>query len=74
MSHLKARKCSCTGSDGFVSPILVDSLAGYQSARLYKMFRGTDFKKNTFATACLFPGVAFAIFLVLDIAVAVEGP
>jgi hypothetical protein len=37
------------------------------------MFRGTDFKRNTLMTAFLFPGVVFTVFLILDIAVAVEG-
>jgi hypothetical protein len=49
------------------------SFAGYHSSRLYKTFRGTDFRKNTLLTAFLFPGVVFGIFLVLDIAVAAVG-
>ncbi|KAL7747002.1 Transmembrane 9 superfamily member 2 [Sorochytrium milnesiophthora] len=42
------------------------SLAGYNSARLYKTFGGEHWKKNVFLTAFLFPGVIFGIFLFLN--------
>lgn len=45
---------------------------GYNSSRLYKTFRGTDFKKNTLVTAFLFPGVIFTIFMILNFAVAAQ--
>eukprot|EP00640_Fibrocapsa_japonica_P000947 CAMPEP_0113938088 /NCGR_PEP_ID=MMETSP1339-20121228/4497_1 /TAXON_ID=94617 /ORGANISM="Fibrocapsa japonica" /LENGTH=647 /DNA_ID=CAMNT_0000941025 /DNA_START=137 /DNA_END=2080 /DNA_ORIENTATION=+ /assembly_acc=CAM_ASM_000762 len=47
--------------------VFLGSVAGYYSARLYKMFRGTDFKNNTMLTALLFPGTCFGIFFVIDI-------
>eukprot|EP00252_Welwitschia_mirabilis_P005187 TRINITY_DN1567_c0_g1_i1.p1 TRINITY_DN1567_c0_g1~~TRINITY_DN1567_c0_g1_i1.p1 ORF type:complete len:644 (+),score=75.82 TRINITY_DN1567_c0_g1_i1:60-1991(+) len=40
--------------------------AGYSSARLYKMFKGTDWKKTTLKTALMFPGIVFCIFFVLN--------
>eukprot|EP00268_Persea_americana_P016646 TRINITY_DN1788_c0_g1_i4.p1 TRINITY_DN1788_c0_g1~~TRINITY_DN1788_c0_g1_i4.p1 ORF type:complete len:640 (+),score=91.65 TRINITY_DN1788_c0_g1_i4:162-2081(+) len=40
--------------------------AGYSSARLYKMFKGTEWKKVTVKTAFMFPAVVFAIFFVLN--------
>ncbi|XP_031480719.1 transmembrane 9 superfamily member 8-like [Nymphaea colorata] len=40
--------------------------AGYSSARLYKMFKGTEWKKVTLKTAFMFPGVVFSIFFVLN--------
>ncbi|KAL8502446.1 hypothetical protein ACS0TY_021548 [Phlomoides rotata] len=40
--------------------------AGYASTRLYKMFKGTEWKKITLKTAFTFPGILFAIFFVLN--------
>ncbi|RWR82576.1 transmembrane 9 superfamily member 10-like protein [Cinnamomum micranthum f. kanehirae] len=40
--------------------------AGYSSARLYKMFKGTEWKKVTVKTAFMFPAIVFAIFFVLN--------
>ncbi|CAK9175733.1 unnamed protein product [Ilex paraguariensis] len=40
--------------------------AGYVSARLYKMFKGTEWKKIAFRTAFLFPATVFAVFFVLN--------
>ncbi|KAH6758209.1 transmembrane nine 7 [Perilla frutescens var. frutescens] len=34
---------------------------GYASARLYKMFNGTEWKTNALKTALLFPGILFAV-------------
>ena len=42
------------------------SFAGYFSARLYKYFKGTEWKTNTLLTAFLTPGVIFVIFSVLN--------
>merc|ERR1719476_85359 len=42
-------------------------LAGYTSARLYKVFNGDDWKMATLLTALLFPGVVFLIFFVLNL-------
>lgn len=41
-------------------------IGGYSSARLYKLFHGTNWKKITLKTAFMFPSIAFAIFLVLN--------
>lgn len=46
--------------------IFMGLLAGYASARLYKMFKGTEWKKITLKTAFMFPGICFAIFFVLN--------
>ncbi|KAF3779908.1 Transmembrane 9 superfamily member 8 [Nymphaea thermarum] len=40
--------------------------AGYSSARMYKMFKGTEWKKITLKTAFMFPGVVFIIFFILN--------
>ena len=40
--------------------------AGYSSARLYKMIKGSEWKKNTLKTAFMFPGIVFCIFFVLN--------
>jgi transmembrane 9 superfamily member 2/4 len=47
-------------------------VAGYASARLYKLFHGKDWKRSTLLTATLFPGVIFALFSVLNIIGTVE--
>ncbi|KAK8931034.1 hypothetical protein KSP39_PZI016257 [Platanthera zijinensis] len=46
--------------------VFMGLLAGYSSARLYKMFKGTEWKKITLKTAFMFPGIVFAIFFVLN--------
>uniref|UniRef100_A0A0D6R1M1 Transmembrane 9 superfamily member n=1 Tax=Araucaria cunninghamii TaxID=56994 RepID=A0A0D6R1M1_ARACU len=46
--------------------VFMGLFAGYSSSRLYKMFKGTEWRKNTLKTAFLFPGVAFCIFFVLN--------
>eukprot|EP00392_Amoebophrya_sp_AT5.2_P004052 g4057.t1 len=47
--------------------VLMGSLAGYYSARLYKMFNGQDWKATTLLTAFWFPGVAFLAFFVINL-------
>eukprot|EP00879_Flechtneria_rotunda_P003817 GHRR01004057.1.p1 GENE.GHRR01004057.1~~GHRR01004057.1.p1 ORF type:complete len:639 (+),score=130.92 GHRR01004057.1:208-2124(+) len=42
-------------------------LAGYSAARLYKGFRGDQWKQMTVRTALLFPGIVFGVFFVLDL-------
>mmetsp|Transcript_12536 Transcript_12536/g.36513 ORF Transcript_12536/g.36513 Transcript_12536/m.36513 type:complete len:623 (+) Transcript_12536:65-1933(+) len=42
-------------------------LAGYCSARFYKMWKGEDWKKTTLMTAFLYPGTVFLIFFVLNL-------
>ncbi|KAH7294029.1 hypothetical protein KP509_28G053300 [Ceratopteris richardii] len=41
-------------------------LGGYSSARLFKMFKGTEWKRNSLKTAFIFPGAAFCIFFILN--------
>jgi transmembrane 9 superfamily member 2/4 len=45
------------------------SFAGYASARLYKMFRGKAWKRNTTLTAFAFPGTIYAVAFVLNLLV-----
>eukprot|EP00252_Welwitschia_mirabilis_P005190 TRINITY_DN1567_c0_g1_i4.p1 TRINITY_DN1567_c0_g1~~TRINITY_DN1567_c0_g1_i4.p1 ORF type:complete len:644 (+),score=82.99 TRINITY_DN1567_c0_g1_i4:273-2204(+) len=46
--------------------VFMGLFAGYSSARLYKMFKGTNWKKTTLKTAFMFPGIVFCIFFVLN--------
>ncbi|CAI9765769.1 unnamed protein product [Fraxinus pennsylvanica] len=46
--------------------VFMGLFAGYASSRLYKMFKGTEWKKITLQTAFMFPGIIFAIFFVLN--------
>ncbi|KAE8735906.1 Transmembrane 9 superfamily member 8 [Hibiscus syriacus] len=46
--------------------VFMGIFAGYASSRLYKMFKGSEWKKVSLRTACLFPGIVFAIFFVLN--------
>ncbi|KAK1399912.1 Transmembrane 9 superfamily member [Heracleum sosnowskyi] len=46
--------------------VFMGIFAGYASARLYKMFKGTEWKKITVQTAFMFPGIVFAVFFVLN--------
>ncbi|MCO5605099.1 hypothetical protein L7F22_059278 [Adiantum nelumboides] len=46
--------------------VFMGLLAGYTSARLYKMFKGTEWKKITLKTAFTFPGVVFTLFFLLN--------
>ncbi|KAJ8470951.1 hypothetical protein OPV22_025294 [Ensete ventricosum] len=46
--------------------VFMGLFAGYSSARLYKMFKGSEWKRITLKTAFMFPGIVFAIFFVLN--------
>ncbi|KAJ4763345.1 Transmembrane 9 superfamily member [Rhynchospora pubera] len=46
--------------------VFMGLFAGYASARLYKLFKGSDWKNITLRTAFTFPGTVFAIFFVLN--------
>ncbi|KAL8160857.1 hypothetical protein V2J09_012346 [Rumex salicifolius] len=46
--------------------VFMGLFAGYSSARLYKMFKGTEWKRNTLKTAFMFPGILFTLFFVLN--------
>ncbi len=43
------------------------SFAGYTSARIYKMFRGKAWKRNTTLTAFAFPGTIYSVAFVLNL-------
>jgi len=49
------------------------SVAGYWSARLYKLFGGKDWKTNTLATATFFPSCIVGLFVCLNIGLATKG-
>eukprot|EP00608_Synchroma_pusillum_P000730 CAMPEP_0198443436 /NCGR_PEP_ID=MMETSP1452-20131203/70096_1 /TAXON_ID=1181717 /ORGANISM="Synchroma pusillum, Strain CCMP3072" /LENGTH=1118 /DNA_ID=CAMNT_0044164073 /DNA_START=74 /DNA_END=3431 /DNA_ORIENTATION=- len=53
--------------------VFMGSAAGYCSSRVYKMFRGVEWKHNTLMTAFLFPGCVFAVYFVLNVALWSEG-
>eukprot|EP00270_Netrium_digitus_P001486 TRINITY_DN1161_c0_g1_i1.p1 TRINITY_DN1161_c0_g1~~TRINITY_DN1161_c0_g1_i1.p1 ORF type:complete len:658 (+),score=199.18 TRINITY_DN1161_c0_g1_i1:265-1974(+) len=46
--------------------VFMGIFAGYSSARLFKMFKGTEWKLNTMKTAFLFPCAVFIIFFILN--------
>ncbi|KAG6740873.1 hypothetical protein POTOM_056342 [Populus tomentosa] len=46
--------------------VFMGLFSGYASTRLYKMFKGTEWKKITLKTAFMFPATIFAIFFVLN--------
>nr|XP_010925004.1 transmembrane 9 superfamily member 7 [Elaeis guineensis] len=46
--------------------VFMGLFAGYSSARLYKMFKGTEWKKTTLKTAFMFPGIVFTMFFMLN--------
>merc|ERR1719343_1730753 len=66
---------------GFVSPVHRGSilqgmlllftfagiLAGYSSARFYKMWKGENWKRTTLLTAFFYPGIFFIIFFILNL-------
>jgi len=52
---------------GVVLYVIMGALAGYCSARTYKLFNGVHRKRNIVLTAFLFPGVIFTIFFVLNL-------
>eukprot|EP00976_Prorocentrum_cordatum_P007685 153275-Prorocentrum_minimum.AAC.2 len=41
--------------------------SGHASARLFKMFQGTDWKSNTLDVAFLFPSIVFVVFFFLNL-------
>merc|ERR1712146_148878 len=53
--------------------VMMGSIAGYLSARVYKLMQGKLWKRSTFLTATLFPGVVAIIFLLINAAAAYEG-
>jgi len=69
------------GAAGFLSPAhrggllqstlllftIMGAMAGYTSARFFKLFQGDNWKQATWLTALLYPGLVFAIFFVLNL-------
>jgi transmembrane 9 superfamily protein 2/4 len=53
--------------------VLMGATAGYASAVVYKMFRGVEWKKNTFLTAMTFPTVMGSIFTAINLILYEEG-
>lgn len=49
------------------------SCAGYVSARLYKMFKGKAWKRNTFLTAFSFTGSLLTVVAIINIALSAAG-
>jgi len=47
--------------------VLMGSVGGYTTARVYKTFKGKSWQRATSMTALAFPGVCFSIFLTLDL-------
>ena len=42
-------------------------IGGYVTARIYKTFKGKSWQQATLATALAFPGITFAVFLIMNI-------
>jgi transmembrane 9 superfamily protein 2/4 len=51
---------------------LMGMQAGYVSARLYKLMKGTQWKRNTVQTALLVPGVVLSVFFTLNLVLAYQ--
>ena len=47
--------------------VLMGSVAGYVTARMYKTFKGKNWQRATFVTAFGFPSVAFAFFFLMNL-------
>jgi len=47
--------------------VFMGSFAGYVSARLYKMFSGKKWKRNTVLTALLYPGTLFVVGFIVNL-------
>mmetsp|Transcript_135274 Transcript_135274/g.201175 ORF Transcript_135274/g.201175 Transcript_135274/m.201175 type:complete len:626 (+) Transcript_135274:22-1899(+) len=52
--------------------LLMALFSGYFSARMYKVFKGTEWKKNAIFTATLLPTLIFSIFFFLNIVLGME--
>jgi transmembrane 9 superfamily protein 2/4 len=53
--------------------VLMGSVNGYVTARMYKTFKGKAWQRATISTAMGFPGLAFLLFFIMDITAMVEG-
>ena len=52
--------------------VVMGSVNGYVTARMYKTFKGKAWQRATLSTALGFPGLAFLLFFILDITAVVE--
>jgi len=52
--------------------LLMSLFSGYFSARMYKVFKGTEWKKNAILTASALPLFIFSIFFVLNVELGFE--
>lgn len=53
--------------------VLMGSVAGYITARLYKTFKGKSWQKATACVAFGFPGITFGLFLIMNIVALSQG-
>lgn len=53
--------------------VCMGSFAGYYSSVTYKMFRGTDWRRNTILTALCYPTIVFVCFFLLNVMLWAEG-
>ena len=53
--------------------VLMGTLGGYSSARIYKSFKGTNWLKNALLTALLYPSIIYIIFLIINFFFIFEG-
>lgn len=53
--------------------VFMGVLGGYSSARLYKTFKGEQWKRTTLRTALTFPGIVSVIFLTLNFMIWSQG-
>ena len=53
--------------------VIMGTLGGYSSARIYKSFKGNNWLKNAFLTALLYPSIIFSIFLLINFLFIFEG-
>jgi len=57
----------------FMLYILSGSICGYTSARLFKLFGGSNWQMTTIWSAAALPGFLMALFLILNIILAIAG-
>merc|ERR1719491_1727734 len=53
--------------------VLMGSVAGYVTSRMYKTFKGKSWQKATVCVAFGFPGITFALFVIMNIVALSQG-
>ena len=53
--------------------VLMGTLAGYISARIFKSFKGTNWLRNALLTALLYPSIIYIIFILINFFFIIEG-